>query len=78
MPGSVGRKQARRLKMNSGEQVAAVREFVNDIDAAIEKLAAAGARVRSRPIKGPGGRQVLVDDPSGNPVELFQPRAGPA
>jgi catechol 2,3-dioxygenase-like lactoylglutathione lyase family enzyme len=51
---------------------------VADIDAAIEKLAAAGARVRSRPIKGPGGRQVLVDDPSGNPVELFQPRAGSA
>jgi len=33
-----------------------------------------GARFRSDPVQGPGGRQVLVDDPSGNPIELFESR----
>lgn len=47
---------------------------VRDLDATIAKLEAAGARFRSRPIKGPGGRQVLAEDPSGNPIELFEPR----
>jgi predicted enzyme related to lactoylglutathione lyase len=35
---------------------------------------AAGGKARSKPIKGPGGRQVLVDDPSGNAVEVFEAR----
>jgi predicted enzyme related to lactoylglutathione lyase len=35
---------------------------------------AAGGQLRSNPITGPGGRQVLVDDPSGNPVEVFEAR----
>lgn len=47
---------------------------VADIAVLTAKLEAAGATFRSKPIKGPGGTQVLVDDPSGNPVELFQPR----
>ena len=47
---------------------------VKDLAATIEKLTAQGARFRSKPISGPGGQQVLVEDPSGNPVELFQPR----
>ena len=46
---------------------------VSDLDATVARLQAAGATFRSRPIKGPGGRQVLVEDPSGNPVELFEP-----
>ena len=33
----------------------------------------AGARLRNEPVRGRGGTQVLVEDPSGNPVELFQP-----
>ena len=49
---------------------------VKDLAATIEKLTAQGARFRSKPISGPGGQQVLVEDPSGNPVELFQPRPG--
>ena len=49
---------------------------VKDIDATVVKLEALGITFRSRPIKGPGGKQVLVEDPSGNPVELFQPREG--
>ena len=47
---------------------------VDDLAAAIAKLETAGARLRSKPVKGPGGKQVLVDDPSGNPIELFEAR----
>ena len=46
---------------------------VDDLDAAVDRLRCAGVHFRSEPITGVGGRQVLVDDPSGNPVELFQP-----
>lgn len=45
-----------------------------DLDAVLAKAVAAGGTPRSKPVKGPGGRQVLVDDPSGNPVELFEAR----
>jgi catechol 2,3-dioxygenase-like lactoylglutathione lyase family enzyme len=48
-----------------------------DLDATLAKALAAGGRARSKPIKGPGGRQVLVDDPSGNAVEVFEARGGP-
>ncbi len=48
----------------------------NDLDATLAKAITAGGKPRSKPIKGPGGRQVLVDDPSGNPVELFEARNG--
>jgi catechol 2,3-dioxygenase-like lactoylglutathione lyase family enzyme len=48
---------------------------VKDLDATVAALSAQGARFRGRPVSGPGGRQVLVDDPSGNPIEIFQPRA---
>ncbi len=44
-----------------------------DIEALAERLRAAGVRFRNEIISGPGGRQVLVEDPSGNPIELFQP-----
>lgn len=47
---------------------------VADLDAAMAKIEPTGARFRSPPVKGPGGRQVLVEDPSGNPIELFEPR----
>jgi catechol 2,3-dioxygenase-like lactoylglutathione lyase family enzyme len=46
---------------------------VGDIDATVEELRGRGARFRSDIIVGVGGKQVLVDDPSGNPVELFEP-----
>lgn len=49
---------------------------VDDIDAAVAKLKAAGAGFRNAVVKGPGGSQILVEDPSGNPVELFQARGG--
>ena len=47
---------------------------VPDIDVAMQDLAARGGRFRSEPIDGPGGRQVLCEDPSGNPIELFEAR----
>ena len=47
---------------------------VPNIDAAVNELAAKGGRFRSEPIQGPGGRQVLCEDPSGNPIELFEAR----
>jgi catechol 2,3-dioxygenase-like lactoylglutathione lyase family enzyme len=47
---------------------------VADLDPLVERLRASGAVFRNEPLSGPGGRQVLVEDPSGNPVELFQPR----
>jgi catechol 2,3-dioxygenase-like lactoylglutathione lyase family enzyme len=48
---------------------------VDDIDGLLASLTAAGVHARSGVIDGVGGRQVIVDDPSGNPVELFQPTA---
>lgn len=49
---------------------------VKDIEAALAKLEALGATFRTKPIKGPGGQQALIEDPSGNPIEIFQPREG--
>jgi catechol 2,3-dioxygenase-like lactoylglutathione lyase family enzyme len=46
---------------------------VDDVDLFYSQLIAAGVHARSDIIDGVGGRQVIIDDPSGNPVELFQP-----
>ena len=46
---------------------------VDDIDAEVERLRGAGVSFRNDIVSGPGGRQILVDDPSGNPIEIFQP-----
>jgi catechol 2,3-dioxygenase-like lactoylglutathione lyase family enzyme len=46
---------------------------VADIDRSLSALTNAGTHARSPIINGVGGRQVIVDDPSGNPVELFEP-----
>jgi catechol 2,3-dioxygenase-like lactoylglutathione lyase family enzyme len=46
---------------------------VDDIAAEVERLRAAGVSFRNEIVSGPGGKQILVDDPSGNPIELFQP-----
>jgi catechol 2,3-dioxygenase-like lactoylglutathione lyase family enzyme len=47
--------------------------IVDDLDAEIARLEHAGATFRNEVVSGPGGRQVLLQDPSGNVVELFQP-----
>lgn len=49
---------------------------VPDLESAMEPLRRIGARFRSGPVAGPGGRQVVVEDPSGNPIELFELRWG--
>ncbi|MET0816811.1 MAG: VOC family protein [Solirubrobacteraceae bacterium] len=49
--------------------------IVDDLAAEVERLRAAGLTFRSDIITGPGGSQIVLDDPSGNPVELFQPAA---
>jgi catechol 2,3-dioxygenase-like lactoylglutathione lyase family enzyme len=46
---------------------------VDDLDALVSTLRSHGARFRNDIVEGVGGRQILVEDPSGNPVELFQP-----
>jgi catechol 2,3-dioxygenase-like lactoylglutathione lyase family enzyme len=50
-----------------------VQVVVDDLDAEMARLRAAGVPFRSELVSGPGGRQVLVADPAGNLVELFQP-----
>ena len=47
--------------------------IVDDIDAEVARLRDAGASFRNDVVKGPGGQQILLQDPSGNFVELFQP-----
>jgi catechol 2,3-dioxygenase-like lactoylglutathione lyase family enzyme len=51
--------------------------IVDDLDAEIRRLRAAGLSFRSDVIAGPGGRQILVADPAGNLVELFEPTGRP-
>jgi catechol 2,3-dioxygenase-like lactoylglutathione lyase family enzyme len=46
---------------------------VDDLEAEIKRLRDAGLEFRNEIVNGPGGSQILLDDPSGNPVELFQP-----
>ena len=48
---------------------------VRNLEAEVERLQTAGVPFRTSDIvTGPGGAQVIIDDPSGNPIELFQPR----
>ena len=48
---------------------------VSDLEAAIEELQANGVRFRNELVTGVGSRQILAEDPAGNPVELFEPLA---
>jgi catechol 2,3-dioxygenase-like lactoylglutathione lyase family enzyme len=47
--------------------------LVTDIEAEVARLREAGLTFRNDVVRGPGGRQILLEDPAGNPVELFQP-----
>jgi catechol 2,3-dioxygenase-like lactoylglutathione lyase family enzyme len=49
---------------------------VSDLEETVEKLRAAGAHFRNEVVTGVGSKQIMVDDPSGNPVELFEPKRG--
>jgi predicted enzyme related to lactoylglutathione lyase len=46
---------------------------VDDLEAEVARLRRTGLRSRNEIVTGPGGSQILFDDPSGNPIELFQP-----
>jgi catechol 2,3-dioxygenase-like lactoylglutathione lyase family enzyme len=47
--------------------------LVNDLEAEVDRLRSEGVGFRNEIVTGPGGSQILLDDPSGNPIELFQP-----
>ncbi len=49
---------------------------VEDLATTVDQLKAAGAHFRNEIVVGIGGKQILLDDPSGNPIELFEPPAG--
>ena len=46
---------------------------VADLEATVEKLKRTGTRFRNEIVTGNGGKQILIEDPSGNPIKLFQP-----
>jgi catechol 2,3-dioxygenase-like lactoylglutathione lyase family enzyme len=48
--------------------------LVDDLESEVERLRSAGLGFRNDIVKGPGGSQVLLEDPAGNPIELFQQR----
>ncbi len=47
--------------------------IVKDLAAEVQRLRAAGLTFRNDIVSGPGGQQILLEDPAGNPIELFQP-----
>ena len=47
--------------------------IVEDIATEVDRLRDAGLAFRSEIVSGPGGQQIVLDDPAGNPIELFQP-----
>ena len=49
--------------------------IVDDIEAEVSRLRAEGVSFRNEIVTGPGGKQILAEDPAGNVVELFQPAA---
>ena len=75
-----GRSSSAGRPMPDGRQPVAggwnrIQLLVDDLVAEVERLRAAGLRFRNDIVRGPGGAQILLEDPSGNPVELFQPVA---
>ena len=48
--------------------------LVDDLASGVERLREAGLTFRNDIVEGPGGSQIVLDDPSGNPIELFEPR----
>ena len=73
-----GKASSGRRAMPDGSQPAPggwnrIQLQVEDLASEVDRLREAGLRFRNEIITGPGGSQILLDDPSGNPVELFQP-----
>lgn len=59
--------------MTDPDQYASVRHLVEDVDELVTRLRDAGLSFASEVVAGPGGRQILLLDPAGNLVELFDP-----
>jgi catechol 2,3-dioxygenase-like lactoylglutathione lyase family enzyme len=75
-----GRTSSAGRPMPDGRQPVAggwnrIQLVVDDIAAEVDRLRGAGVPFRNDIVRGPGGAQVLIEDPSGNPIELFQPAA---
>jgi catechol 2,3-dioxygenase-like lactoylglutathione lyase family enzyme len=75
-----GRTSSAGRPMPDGRQPVAggwnrIQLVVEDITAEVDRLRGAGLQFRNEIVRGPGGAQVLIEDPSGNPIELFQPAA---
>src|SRR5262245_38819678 len=51
-----------------------IHPIVDDLEAEVSRLRRAGVRFRNDIVTGPGGSQTLLEDPAGNPIELFVPR----
>ncbi|WP_425483899.1 VOC family protein [Fodinicola acaciae] len=73
-PGSSGAKATPETYADAGRN--RINLATDDLDAEIDRLRAAGVDFVSDVVSGPGGRQILVADPAGNLVELFEPRQG--
>jgi len=67
----VGQKRAALLR----ERASVLTKRLSDVPAAIDRLKSEGVHLRNAMESGPGGKQVQVDDPDGNPIELFEPAA---
>jgi catechol 2,3-dioxygenase-like lactoylglutathione lyase family enzyme len=70
-PASSGARATPEDHANAGRN--RIHLIVDDFDAEVDRLRAAGLPFRSDVVAGPGGRQVLLADPAGNLVELFEP-----
>jgi catechol 2,3-dioxygenase-like lactoylglutathione lyase family enzyme len=75
-----GRTSSAGRAMPDGRQPVAggwnrIQLVVDDIAAEVDRLRGAGVPFRNDIVRGPGGAQVLIEDPAGNPIELFQPAA---
>jgi catechol 2,3-dioxygenase-like lactoylglutathione lyase family enzyme len=75
-----GRTSSAGRPMPDGRQPVAggwnrIQLIADDLVAEVERLRGAGLRFRNDIVRGPGGAQVLIEDPAGNPIELFQPAA---
>jgi catechol 2,3-dioxygenase-like lactoylglutathione lyase family enzyme len=75
-----GRTSSAGRPMPDGRQPVAggwnrIQLIADDLVAEVERLRSAGLSFRNDIVRGPGGAQVLIEDPAGNPIELFQPAA---
>ena len=65
--------EVRAAERSSTVRAPGRKDVRDDLDARVERLREQGVRMRNEIVDGVGGRQILIEDPSGNPVELFEP-----